>query len=256
VRSPPPPARQAFDERALARHIADSALFAHLDEAARRDLAVLSDVYHLDDRELLYVAGEPARHVFVVLSGVLQIEYPPPGRTRGYAVAVLPAPFVLGECQALNELPWSGTGVALTPLVALVITPRALEGLMLEHPALGWAFYRELVGRFLDVIESRKTQLQATPPETLARYLTRYISAIRSVNDAPSDLIRVRQQDLGRATGLRRETVNRILRGWTQEGYLRVEPRGLAGVDLGRLEALVTEQKKPTARQRGSARKR
>jgi CRP-like cAMP-binding protein len=236
---------RALHQRTLLEELAVHPLFGGLDRALHRDLIAASAVHYLDPGELLYVAGELAEHVFAVLEGALQIEYPKRGRTRGYAAAVLSAPCLLGECQALHQLAWSGTGVVIAPMSALVIPARALERLILAHPAFGLVLYQELARRFLSAIETWKRQLEATPDETLARYLSGYIQALRGAGVGIGDSLRIRQADLGRATGLRRETINRLLKAWSKEGLLRVEARGLSAIDLDRIQAILSERRVP-----------
>ncbi|MEO1174618.1 MAG: Crp/Fnr family transcriptional regulator, partial [Myxococcota bacterium] len=181
-----------------------------------------SHTLYLDAGEFLYESGAPASRVFAVLEGTLQIEYPNPGEVRGRAVAILPAPSMLGECQVLHRQSWTGTGVALAPLTALAIAREVLEALVLQEPRFALALYRELSGRFLHAIESWRASPSHGPEQTLARYLVAYCEIAELERDIP-----LRQVTLGQATGLRRETVNRVLKRWEREGWVEVSPRGI-----------------------------
>lgn len=195
-------------------------------------------VVFLDPDELLYCAGTRAECVFVVLTGALQIEYPTGADvTRGYVVTILVAPAFLGESQALHQLNWSGTGVAITPLTAVCVGREDLERTMLEAPAFAVCLYRELAQRFLLAIETRKADLQLSPAQSIARYL-HGVTGARLWAGLRGDPLEIRQVDIARATGLRRETVNRVLRDWTMAGDVRVTRTGLAGLTVERLVEL------------------
>ncbi|MEO0813872.1 MAG: Crp/Fnr family transcriptional regulator, partial [Myxococcota bacterium] len=176
----------------------------------------------LEPGERLYTASEPANRVFALLEGAIQIEYPAPGEIRGRAVTMLSAPSMLGECQVLNGRSWSGTGVALAPVTALGLGRELLESLVLDEPRFALALYRELSERFLHAIDSWKTTPARDPSQTLARYLIAYCHVSESDGHVP-----LRQAALGQATGLRRETVNRLLKRWERDGLVELSARGL-----------------------------
>jgi CRP/FNR family transcriptional regulator, cyclic AMP receptor protein len=211
-------------------------LFVGVDPAKLDELLKKSALVHLDADEILYSSGSAADRVFIGISGGIQIEYPEAGEVRGYVAAMLRAPFFLGECQVLHARPWSGTAVALVPVTAVGLQRDALEQLILGEPQVALRLYRELAGRFLRAIDAWKHQPTRTPAQSLSRYLVGYLELLGS-----SDELRIRQVDLGRATGLRRETVNRVLKGWAGDGLLEVTPKGLAHLDLGALKTFLHE---------------
>lgn len=190
----------------------------------------------LEPEEPLYTAAAPADRVFALLDGAIQIEYPQPGETRGRAVSMLSAPSMLGECQVLNERSWSGTGVALLPVTALGLGRELIESLVLEEPQFALALYRELAKRFLHAIDSWKTTPSLDPSQTLARYLVAYCEVCTISGHVP-----LRQAALGQATGLRRETVNRVLKQWERDGLVALSTRGIDIEDIGEFRAHWTD---------------
>jgi CRP-like cAMP-binding protein len=190
-------------------------LFAALEKKALERVVLASTEVHLADQEILYTSGEPADRVFVLLSGALQIEYPLSGATRGKVSVMLLAPSFLGECQVLNEQKWSGTGVAVTDLIALGIKKSRFVELTSEHPRLTQALYFELTVRFLNAIESWRHEPAHKPETLVARYLLARSEVLVQLGRA-GDLVEVRQVDLARSTGIRPETVNRILSRWNK----------------------------------------
>jgi CRP-like cAMP-binding protein len=176
---------------------------------------------HYEPGEVIYGSGQPAQAVSVVVSGALQIEYPPEGELRGPVTALIVAPAVVGECQVLSERVWSGTGVALTEVSVLGFDRAGWLELLDTNAELARRLYLELAGRFLLAIETWRGQPALTPPALVARYAAGVaISYQRAGLDAIA--LPMNQKDLARATGLTRETVNRTLRGFEEEGLVRV----------------------------------
>lgn len=217
--------RQRACER-LAAH----PVFACLPKDAIAELVRAAELAYVAADESLYVSGEPARYVYAILEGALQIEYPKPGEARGVVVAMLKAPSVLGECQALHGRPWSGTGVALVPTMAIGIDTRLLERTVTQHPALGMSLYREVTLRFLMAIDTWKAEPVTAVDKQLARYLVSCLEATDT-----DKTLRVSQAALGRATGLRRETINRVLKRWEGLAYLRSGAQGISDIDRAAL---------------------
>ncbi|MBI5508980.1 MAG: Crp/Fnr family transcriptional regulator [Deltaproteobacteria bacterium] len=215
-------------------------LFVGLDGAARLDIVDRASELHLDVGDVLYQSGSKAEAVFVILSGALQIEYPTGHETRGPVAAIIIAPGFLGECQVLGAVPFSGTGVALTPLLALGIKQRELLGMIERHPTLTRRLYLELSQRFLTAIETWRFQPEINPELSIARYLVGADRALAAVDASRSGhRLGLRQVDIGRATGLRRETVNRIIGKWTERGLVRSDGAGIELKDLPALAAIV-----------------
>lgn len=223
----------------LSRH----PVFEGLDASALTRVVKESTEIHLDDQEVLYVSGERADRIFVLLSGALQIEYPPAGTTRGKVTAVLLAPGFLGECQVLNERTWSGTGVAVTTLIALSIRTARFLSLIETYPALTQALYFELTARFLYAIETWRHEPSHKPELQVARYLLARREVLTTL-ERGDQILSIKQVDLARAVGLRPETVNRILSRWAKDGWIqKVE----SGLELRQVEALIAvTQETPT----------
>jgi CRP-like cAMP-binding protein len=201
-------------------------LFGPLPRESLEKLIRTSRVEHLDAGEILYRAGEPADRAHAILQGALQIEYPTPGEVRGMVKVMLPAPGFLGEAHVLHSSMWSGTGVAMSSLISLALTRGTLEGLVLEHPSLALVLYRELAARFLRSLENWKAERVLEPSQLLARYLWSFAEVTcASEEGKQGDAVRVplSQAELGRATGLSRETINRLLRGWAERGVVALE---------------------------------
>ena len=222
-------------EVSLRRH----PLFASLSREVCREIVDKSVVYYLDADELLYTSGDPADRIFSILEGAIQIEYPNHGEARGRVAAMLSAPCFLGECQVLHGRLWSGTGVALVPIVALGIRKEELQRTFLNHPDFAFNLYRELALRFMNAIEAWRKQPVRTPTQTLARYILGYLEMTMTPVKKGKAEVKLRQSVLGCATGLRRETVNRLLRVWVEEKRIKMNPQAGIEIKIARLEELL-----------------
>jgi CRP-like cAMP-binding protein len=233
-----------IEPSALDEELAAHPLFGLLDEAARRALTSTAAHYFLDPGELLYAAGRPADRAFVVLAGGLQIEFPPDttegesdGDPRGIVQTIVLAPGFLGECQLLHRRPWTGTGVAIAPTRALGVRREVLEALMAAGGPFALAVYREVTLRFLDALTAARRRPVRTPEQAVARFVVAsYDAQLRLGRTA---VIAQSQSEIAGAAGMRRETVNRILRRWSKAGWVVVRGTQLEVVDVPALRAIL-----------------
>ena len=213
--------------------LAGHPVFRSLSPEALESLVNEATIFYLDSGETLYEANAKASYVFAILDGAIQIEYPKPGETRGVVMAMLGAPSILGECQVLHDRPWSGTGVAVRPVIAIGVGVTLLERTILQNPVFGVSLYREVTLRFLNAIDTWKGQPERSVEEQLARYIAGALEAT-----AEADSLPFTQTQLGMATGLRRETINRVLSRWEKAGLLKTGARGLTAIDRAGLEGI------------------
>ena len=132
---------------------------------------------------------------------------------------------------------WSGTGVVLAPLVAVGLRRDQIEACFRRQPDFAWALYDEITARFLCAIENWKTVPRRKPVTDLAGYVVGALDVLGQGRRRRAEL-RINQAQLGRATGLRRETVNRVLKSLVRAGTLRVEPQRLYEIDLAAMRRL------------------
>jgi len=213
--------------------LAEHPVFRSLPADVIAELIAGAALYYLDAGEELFTTATKANHLLVIIEGAVQIEHPTPGETRGPVVNILAAPNVVGEGQALHGRLWSSTGVAVVPVVAVGIDAGLLERTMVSNPPLSLALYREVTLRFLNNINVRK----AEPVRSVEEQLARYVASILSVSPDPTTFT-MSQADLGRATGLRRETVNRVISQWGKAGLLKSAVGQLTAVDREKLETI------------------
>jgi CRP/FNR family cyclic AMP-dependent transcriptional regulator len=225
---------------ALATALGRHPIFCDLDDDALKHIVETAAEIHVERGETLYTSGETATQVFVILSGAIQVEYPRSGETRGPVAAILAAPSFLGEAQVIAGKPWSGTGVAITRVLALGLSKKNFVALISRYLALTRRLYLELSHRFLGAIETWRYEPSLKPAESCARYLTCLLQVFEDVeDDHDGRTIPIRQVELAQAVGVRPETVNRLLKAWQKAGLVELSNHGLAVVDREGVAALV-----------------
>ncbi|MEK8022483.1 MAG: cyclic nucleotide-binding domain-containing protein [Candidatus Hydrogenedentota bacterium] len=109
--------------------------------------------------EFLCQFGEPAKEMFIIISG--QVEVLRPRRRQGEfdKVGVLGAGEITGEAALMGVFPRSASLRALEPVTIMVVTRERLAKLKKENPALLMELYQgifeQLGERFLSLVEKK-----------------------------------------------------------------------------------------------------
>ncbi|OGQ84351.1 MAG: hypothetical protein A2289_08630 [Deltaproteobacteria bacterium RIFOXYA12_FULL_58_15] len=227
--------------KSLSQLVGNHPLFAAIDPTdIDWALRAVRELHHAP-ADILYTSGKQADMVFVVLHGGMQIEYPVEGETRGQVATLLVAPALLGECQVLSGQPWSGTGVALTELQALGFGRDSWLELLQRNHEIARRLYLELAGRFLLAIETWRHQPELGPDGLIARYLCAVAAVLERAGVANPNVVELGQLAIACATGLSRETVNRILRNWHRRGLVTVLKNKVEVKRVAKLELIAGE---------------
>jgi CRP/FNR family transcriptional regulator len=189
------------------------ALFAGLDQAARRGVA-------LRIRERTFVAGtlitfadEPCKAVYLILRGQVRVCHQ---STEGREYVLND----LGPGQAFNLASAFGGGHNLATVRSLaettvyIVPCHAFQQIVREHNAVAWAVMAHLAGRTRDLSETVEDLALRTVRARLARCLL-----CRS-EDSGSTGLRWTQADIAAHIGTVRDVVGRALRDFAQEGWI------------------------------------
>ena len=87
--------------------------------------------------ELLFQEGADSRNIFILLSGMLQVQTPTCGE-----IATIGKMGVVGEMGVLTDLPRAAGVLALRDAQTLCLGKEALFGLILQDPDMGYRIYR------------------------------------------------------------------------------------------------------------------
>lgn len=199
-------------------------LFAGLDRDALRGIARTLRVRRFRRGEVLFHEGDPGDALFIVASGAVKVVVP--SEEGGEAIlATLRRGEFLGELALLDGAPRSASAIALEATEALALPRDQFRALADTEPAIRDALLAALATElrrltahvaelhFLDLTGRLAARLARLAEEHGER---RPDGSIRL--DAP-----LTQGDLAAMIGATRQSVNKLLGEFEQEGLLRLE---------------------------------
>ncbi len=200
-------------------------------------LLALTKTRSLAARQEVFHKGDEGDQVFVILRGRLKVLST--SEDGGEVVFGIVDPGeVVGELALLSGERRTATLTAIEPCELLVIERRDfLSG----HP--------EVAAKLLEVLAERLRRVDELVEDTLflklpSRLAKKLLSLSRSYGEKTAGGIRVNiklsQQELGELVGASRESVNRELRRWVEQGVLSVDGGYVTIHDGERLESLAS----------------
>ncbi len=209
-----------IDRAEVAAQLSRNPVLRLLDRPALDALLDYAQARPLRARARLFAAGDPGSALYLVLNGWLK----------------------LGELAVLCDRPRAADAVALSACRVLAIDGRALVAALRAHPDALLAIVRLLGERLARTTAQLEDGLIPAEPR-LARTLLRLAALDPRVTRAGAVIdLGLSQSDLGELTGLARESINKLLRGWRDAGWIRVEGRIITLGDLPALRAVAEEQ--------------
>lgn len=213
-------------------------LFEKLDSQEIDLLLELTTLRKIGAKEILCRKGDPGSQLYGVLSGRLKAMAP--GRDgKELVFGVMGPGDVIGEIAVVDSEPRSATVVALDDSELLALHRRDLTPFLESHPkaAIGLAGVLAMRVRRLS---SYAEDLFFLP---LGSRMAKTLLALASVEGQGDSVrvlreIRLAQQDLADMLGTTRESVNKQLRLWEQEGLIAISRARLRVLDAGSLAAI------------------
>lgn len=213
------------------RLLATVPLFTGLEPDALDILAGGAQDRVYEAEEIVFFEGEASEGLYVVASGWL----------KGSKVSAAGREQVLryfGAGEAINEVGLfvettnPATLSALERSTVWLIPRRAILTLVAERPGLLWPLTQNLARRLLEVVRLIE-DLSLLPLEArLAKYLLDH-----AVGDVFERRRWATQAELAARLGTVPDVLNRILRGFTEEGLVTVDRQRIVIVDRAGLEA-------------------
>ncbi len=223
------------DERAI---VAEGSIFAGL---SRRELdAVMAFAVKkkLDARAVVLKKGDPALQIYVIAKGRLKA-ITGGGEGRQAALSIMGPGEVFGEVAVLDGEPRSATITALEPCELYVIQRNDFFHFLEKTPRAAIKLLEVLARRLRRLSErledSTFLELDARLAKELGRLARRYGKA--SARGRVIDL-KLSQQELGDLVGSSRESVNKQLRSWVQDGVIALEAGRVVVKDESALGAI------------------
>jgi CRP-like cAMP-binding protein len=212
-------------------------LFEELDEHTLRVLAERAFERRFQKDEVLFVAGEEAHGLYVIVEGAVRaFRVSLDGREQ--VIHVERAGATIAEVPVFDDGTYPSTAAAEEDTTVLFIDKRDVQHLCLEHPKITLAALKVLAGRLRRCAELVETLSLREVGQRLARFLL----AEARRNGAPAEngtsvnLSQTNQQIAARI-GSVREVVSRAFTRLQHDGLIIVEGRRLIIPDEAALEA-------------------
>jgi CRP/FNR family cyclic AMP-dependent transcriptional regulator len=210
----------AIDRRGL---LAGISIFASLSDADLDRLVEITTVKPLRAKQTLFHKGETAVSLYGVMKGRLKASAA--GADGKEVVFALMDPGeVVGEIALLDSEPRSATVVAMEKSELLCLDRRDFLPFVEKHPAVAIELASVLASRLRKLSEVMEDTLFLTLPSRLAKKILMLAQSYgKPTDDGVMIELKLPQQELGELVGTSRESINKQLRAWVEEGLVRVD---------------------------------
>jgi CRP/FNR family transcriptional regulator, cyclic AMP receptor protein len=219
--------------RPLAETLATVPFFSGLDAASLERVGRGMRTRRFRRGEVIFHLGDPGDALFIVMTGAIKIMLPSDSGDEAI-LATLHAGDVFGELALLDGAPRSATATALEPSETLILPRDQFRELLATEPAIRDALLAALAGElrrltnhveelhFLDItgrLASRLARLANESGKKLSDGTIRLGSPLT-------------QGDLAAMIGCTRQSVNKLLGMFTDDGLIRLERESIVVLDL------------------------
>jgi len=227
-----------MDRRAV---LARVPLFASLGERELDALLQVTATRRLAPKETLCRKGDPGSQLYGVLSGRLKVMAA--GKDgKELVFGVMGPGDVIGEIAVLDSDPRSATVIALEHAELLTLHRRELMPFLERHPKVAIQLARVMARRVRRLSTYAEDSVFLPLPARMAKTVLA-LAASYGADDgaageaAPVD-IPLAQQDLADMVGTTRESVNKQLRAWEEDGIVGLKRARVIVRDRSALEAI------------------
>lgn len=224
--------------RPIVDALAGIPFFAGLDPDALTRLAATMRTRRFRRGEVIFHVGDPGDALFVILNGEVKISLP--SETGDEAIlATLRSGDVFGELALLDGAPRSASAAALTAAETVVLPRDRFRELIATEAHVRDALLASLAAE-LRRLTTHVEELHFL--DITGRLAARLVRLAQDGGTrTPDGSIRLRtsltQGDLAAMVGCTRQSVNKLLGQFTDDGLLRLERDGIVVIDLDGLIA-------------------
>jgi CRP/FNR family cyclic AMP-dependent transcriptional regulator len=228
-KDPPSTSRDA-DRRALLK---STDLFAKLSARHIERLAACVISKTVPRASSIVAKGDPGSSLFVICRGTVKISSP---SVDGHDAVfnLIGKGGIFGEIALLDGRTRTADAVAITDCEFFVIERRDFLPLMREEPEIALRMIEILCGRLRRTTEQAENLMFLSLAGRLAKALLR----LSENGDGRERKAVVTQKDLGNLIGMSRESTNRQLRIWEEQGWVRLERGGIVILSTKALERI------------------
>jgi CRP-like cAMP-binding protein len=205
------------------RLLASVPLFASLEESALDALVAVTSTRRLAPREELFHKGDPGNQLYVVISGRLKAKAEA-ADGKEVIFSLMGPQEVIGEIALLDSNPRSATVEAIEASELLALHRRDFLPVLDRHPKVAIRLAGLLAARLRRLSDLTEDTAFLTLPSRMAKKLLALAESDGlSTPEGTRIRIRLPQAELGELVSTSRESVNKLLRTWVQEGVVGVD---------------------------------
>ena len=216
----------SIDKNAL---LSSHYLFSGLDGTKRARIAAMGVSRKLDDGEVLFLKGDGGDALFGVLSGKIRISTSAPNG-KELILSIVEPGGVFGEIALLDGKSRSADAAAMGECTLFVLQRREFQRFLEQETQLAIHFLVMVCERLRTTNALIEDAAFLNLPARLAKRLVSFarVSVESSAAQSMTE-VRISQAELGEMMGTSRESINRLLQEWREEGW----------VDLGRNRLMI-----------------
>jgi CRP/FNR family cyclic AMP-dependent transcriptional regulator len=207
-------------------------IFAELDDRELGLLLEATTTKRLEAKETLFHKGDTGNQLYGVLSGRLKV-LATSSEGKEVVFSLSGPGDVIGEVALMDSEPRSATVAALEPSELLTLHRRDLLPFLERHPKVA-IHMASVMAQRVRALSQHTEEAQFMPLHSrMAKKLLR-LSEVYGKESADGGVdidIRLSQQDLADLVGTTRESVNKQLRTWEEQGLVRLKRARIAVLD-------------------------
>ena len=225
-------------------------LFGGMAAEALTDVAQRAVELHLQKDEMLFLSGEPAKGLFVVVSGKIRaFQQNEDGREQ----VMYPdtAGSVLGDVPVFDDGPYPVSAMAEAEASVLFIEKSDIRELCAKYPSLALAALRLMAGK----VRNHATLIEALSLHEVGQRLALFLlaetqSAIFSGDNPTAFRLRHSNHEIASRIGSVRDVVSRALSRLKRQGLISLEDRDVKILDLQALKRYAARAQSSSASSR------
>lgn len=213
-------------------------LFSELDDPDLNSIENLVTTRRYARGETMFIQGERAWAMFMVMSGRVRIyRSSPEGKEQTMEILGPGDPF--GAVALIDGGPYPAGAEALEDTTAGILRRDDLERLLLSHPGLGLSILRVLSARLREAKEQLADLALKDVRQRVAAVLLQLVERHGREEKTPGHIsIAMTHQELAQMVGASRETVTRVLGEFREGGLVATDGRKITIVDEEFLRSL------------------
>ena len=203
--------------------LSSSFLFSGLDKTELDKIADFAKLQHINPKTTVFFKGDHGNSMFIVISGRLKVQnVSEEGKTL--IIGFLEPGSSFGEIAVLDGKPRTATVICVDQSELLVIDRSSFLQFLEMHPTVAIKLMAVICQMLRTTNEFLESMVFLNLPFRLAKML-RLLSlkyGISTPNGIGFDM-KISQSDLANLVGASRESVNKQLRNWEDEGLVKIE---------------------------------